>query len=138
MTMLLTKHLFTIMLLLSSAIPVQSHKHKLYIAQHGHDSVGANVAYSLREEASKSARYAVVSESQADVRIELVSADEGEARFSERGRSSALSFVFTVRSATCAEKDWLFLKQGVYIVGNERTTSVAKGILSTLDEALSN
>jgi hypothetical protein len=138
MTMLLTKHLFTIMLLLSSAIPVQSHKHKLYIAQHGHDSVGANVAYSLREEASKSARYAVVSESQADVRIELVSADEGEARFSERGRSSALSFVFTVRSATCAEKDWLFLKQGVYIVGNERTTSVAKSILSTLDEALSN
>lgn len=126
------------LMLLPTGSVVQTHKHKVHIAQYGHDAVGSSLAYNLREEASKSVRYAVVSEKDADVRIELVSADEGEARFSERGRSSAISFVFTVRSATCAERDWLFLKQGVYLAGKDRTASIAKSILATLDEALDN
>jgi hypothetical protein len=126
------------LMLLPTGSAVQNHKHKVHIAQYGHDSVGSGLAYNLREEASKSVRYALVSETDADVRIELVSADEGEARLSNKGSSSAISFVFTVRSADCAERDWLFLKQGVYIAGKDRTASIAKSILATLDEALGN
>jgi hypothetical protein len=125
-----------ISMLLSAALAGPSPKRKVYIAQFGHDSVGQTLAYNLREEVSKSVRYAVVSETEADLKIELVSADLGEAQFTDRGRSSAISFVFTVRSTACAERDWLFLKQGVYITGGDRVVSTAKGILATLDGAV--
>jgi hypothetical protein len=125
-----------ICLLLSSAVGVQVHRRTVYIAQYGHDAVGQEVAYRLREEVAKSARYKIAPESQSELKIELVSADEGEARFADRGTSSAISYVFTIRSSACAERDWLFLKQGVYIAGKDRTAVVAQGILGTLDKAL--
>ncbi len=122
--------------MLSAAFGGTSPKRKVYIAQFGHDSVGQTLAYSLREEVSKSTRYAVVQETEADLKIELVSADLGEAQFTDRGRSSAISFVITVRSTACAERDWLFLKQGVYITGRDRIVSTAEGILAILDSAV--
>jgi hypothetical protein len=125
-----------ISVLLSAASGGRSLKRKVYVGQFGHDSVGQTLAYSLREEVSKSTRYEVVQETEADLKIELVSADLGEAHFTDRGRSSAISFVFTVRSTACAERDWLFLKQGVYITGSDRVVSTAKGILATLDGAV--
>src|SRR5947209_14910639 len=113
----------------------QTAKTPVFVSQGGADSVGASVAYALKEDISKSNRYSLAPTKEiADYVISLASTDIGEAHGGHRGTWSAIAVLVAKKSA-CSD-DWLEVVHGIEISGTQRVKETASDVLANFDKAL--
>lgn len=114
----------------------QTTKIAVFVRQGGADSVGASVAYALKEDINKSNRYSLAPTKEiADFVISLASTDIGEAHSGHRGTWSAIAVLVAKKSA-CSE-DWLEVIHGIQISGIQRVKETASDVLANFDKAIS-
>jgi hypothetical protein len=127
----------------SAARAVQPSKTTVEVTFSGSDTVGQRLAYSLREEISRSARYSLGSPNASMFTLHVVSVDlalDGQ----PSGLSSATAVAYTMRNFLSFSgnnpQTWLpiYLTTTVHTVGRDRAESVAKAILAVLDEQVQN
>jgi hypothetical protein len=115
----------------------QTNKAAIFVSHGGSDSVGASVAFALKEDISKSNRYSVAANKDtAQYEINLASVDVGEAYAGRRGTWSAIAVLVTRRNSKCNDS-WVIVTQGVEISGRDRAQLTASEILARADDAIS-
>jgi hypothetical protein len=98
----------------------------------GEDRVGKDLVYAVREEIRKSAGYKLVdSSADAALMIMLVSLDV-EDQESQKGVRTAAAIVVTGAPATANR----YLDSYVVVVGRDRTATIARSILASIDGTL--
>ncbi len=114
----------------------QTTKIAVFVSQGGADSVGASVAYVLKESISKSNRYSLAPTKEiADYVISLASMDIGEAHGGHRGTWSAIAVLVAKKSA-CSD-DWLEVVHGIQVSETQRVKETASDVLANFDKAIS-
>lgn len=104
---------------------------KVYVNHSGDDSVGAALAFNVRELLHDSRLYPLSARSDdAQVEISIVTLDLDA---SNKGISSAVSLALLLKNGTDT-----MLRQGVRIVGTDRTKTMAKSIVGDLDNTVAD
>ena len=125
----------------SAAFAQDAARTKVDVVYAGGDQVGESVAAAVRTQLFRSPDFALGDGSDHIVRINIVSLDAA-APGSAAGVRSALSVIYTMANYLPLEKGnpqtWypIFLTSAIRLVGRDRTESVARDIVSTLESEM--
>jgi hypothetical protein len=141
---------FLFLFCLGLAIPIPSavaqakrseQKLPVFVSFSGDDAVGQDLAYSVREELRKSAAFNSVTAKEAIFFINLVSLDLSVGN-ERNGSWSAVAVSYVMENLLPLEEGnpqtWykIHMTTNLFTVGRNRTESVAKSIVSTLDREI--